>query len=169
MSYFECFSESVELFSRLERAVFRGVYGEIFAFFQACVGNFDTIPQWKVVGTLYLDSSYVTFKYFAFLSICDKFELLGHIRFASLIISSRIASIDIGQQKLAKTDPQHKKISEFLTSTWSAILLIFSSSVWTNCNTEFSPTEEWSLFAWLPNSLRSSCYVTKHSCSKAKS
>ena len=93
------------------------VYGEIFAFFQACVGNFDTTPQWKVVGTLYLDSSYVTFKYFAFLSVCDKFELLGHIQFASPIISSRIASIDIGQQKLAKTDQQHKKISEFLTST----------------------------------------------------
>ena len=44
--------------------------------FQACVGNFDTIPTWKVVGTLYLDRSYVTFKHFAFLSVCDKFELL---------------------------------------------------------------------------------------------
>ena len=39
---------------RLEGAVFRGVYGEIFAFFQACVGDFDTTPQWKVVGTLKL-------------------------------------------------------------------------------------------------------------------
>ena len=50
--------------------------GDIFAFFQACVGNLDTIPQGKVVGTLYLDldSSYVTFKYFAFLSVCDKFD-----------------------------------------------------------------------------------------------
>ena len=34
---------------RLESAVFRGVYGEIFALFQACVGKFDTIPPWKVV------------------------------------------------------------------------------------------------------------------------
>ena len=38
-----------------------GVYGEVFALFQACV---------KVVGTFYLDSSYVNFKYFAFLSVC---------------------------------------------------------------------------------------------------
>ena len=36
---------------------------------QASVGNFDSIPPCKVVGTLYLDSSYVTFKYFAFLSV----------------------------------------------------------------------------------------------------
>ena len=36
---------------------------------QACVGNFDSIPPWKVVGTLSLDSSYVAFKYFAFLSV----------------------------------------------------------------------------------------------------
>ena len=28
-------------------------YGEIFALFQAWIGNFDTIPAWKVVGTLY--------------------------------------------------------------------------------------------------------------------
>ena len=47
-----------------------GVYGEVFPLFQACVGNFDTIPQSKVVGTPYLDSSYVYFKYFAFLSVC---------------------------------------------------------------------------------------------------
>ena len=58
--------------------------GEIFALFQACVGNFDTIPPWKVVGTLYLDSSCVTFKYFAFLSVCDKFELLGHVQAAMM-------------------------------------------------------------------------------------
>ena len=69
----------VEWFSRLGRAVFRGEYGEIFALFQACVGNFQTIRPWKVVGTLYLDSSYVTFKYFAFLRFWDKFELLGHM------------------------------------------------------------------------------------------
>ena len=74
----------VERFSRLERAVFRVAYGEIFALFQACVGNFDTIPPWKVVGTLYLDSSCVTFKYFAFLSVCDKFELLGHVQAAMM-------------------------------------------------------------------------------------
>ena len=66
----------VERFSPLERAVLRGICGEIFALFQACVGNFDTIPPWKVVGTLYLDSRGVRFKYFAFLSVCDKFELL---------------------------------------------------------------------------------------------
>ena len=57
----------------------------IFAFFQAFVGNFDTIPHWKVVGTLYLDSSYVTYKYFAFLSVCDEFELLGHVQAAMMI------------------------------------------------------------------------------------
>ena len=51
----------VDWFSGSERAVFRGICGEIFALFQACVGNFDTIPPWEVVGTLYLDSSCVTF------------------------------------------------------------------------------------------------------------
>ena len=69
----------------MERAVFRGVHDEIFALFQACVGNFDTIPPWKVVGTLYLDSIYVSFKYFDFLSVCDKFELLGHMQAAMMI------------------------------------------------------------------------------------
>ena len=59
----------------LERADFRCVCGEIFALFQACVGNFYTTPPWKVVGTLYLDNSYVTFEYFALFSVCDKFEL----------------------------------------------------------------------------------------------
>ena len=67
----------VEWFSRLERAVFRVVYGEIFPLFQAWIGNFDTIPPWHY--TLYLVNSYVTFKYFAFLSVWDKFELLGHV------------------------------------------------------------------------------------------
>ena len=62
----------VEWFSRLETAFFRGEYGESFALFQVCVGNFDTIPPWKVVGTYYLDNSFVTFKYFAFLSVWDK-------------------------------------------------------------------------------------------------
>ena len=75
----------VEWFSRLERAVVRGICGEIFALFQACVGNFDTIPPCKVVGTLNLDSSRVTFKYFAFLSFCDTFELLGHVQAAMMI------------------------------------------------------------------------------------
>ena len=41
--------------------------------------NFDTISPWKVVRTLYLDRSCVTFKYFAFLNVCDKFELLGRV------------------------------------------------------------------------------------------
>ena len=36
---------------------------KIFALFQAFVGNFHTIPLWKVVGTLYLDISYVNFNY----------------------------------------------------------------------------------------------------------
>ena len=67
----------VKWFLRLERAVFRGICDEIFALFQACVGNFDTIPPWKVVGTLYLASSCVTFKDFALLSVCDEFELLA--------------------------------------------------------------------------------------------
>ena len=40
---------------------------------------FDTIPPWKVVGTYYLDISYVAFKYFDFLSVSDKLELLGHV------------------------------------------------------------------------------------------
>ena len=70
---------------RLESAVFRGVYGEILALFQACVGKFATIPPWKVVGTLYVESGYVTFKYFAFLNVCDKFELLGHLQVAMMI------------------------------------------------------------------------------------
>ena len=69
----------------MRRAVFKGVYGEIFALFQVCVGNFYTRPPWIVVGTLNLDSSYVTFKYFAFLSICDKFESLGHVQAAIMI------------------------------------------------------------------------------------
>ena len=38
-------------------------------YFQAWIDNFDTIPPWKVVGTLYLDSSYVTFKYNVFLGV----------------------------------------------------------------------------------------------------
>ena len=75
----------VEWFSRLERAVLRGICGEIFALFQVCVGNFDTIPPWKVVATLYLASSCVSFKYFAFLSVCDKFEFLGHVQAAMMI------------------------------------------------------------------------------------
>ena len=75
----------VEWFSRLERAVFRGIWSEIFTLFQACVGNFDTIPPWKAVGTLYLDSSSVNFKYFAFLSVCDKFELLLRVQDAMMI------------------------------------------------------------------------------------
>ena len=74
----------VEWFSRLERAVFRGICGDIFPLFQAYVGNFDTTPPRKVVGTLYLDRSCVSFKYFAFLSVCDKFELLGHVQAAMM-------------------------------------------------------------------------------------
>ena len=61
------------------------MYGEIFALFEAFVGNFHTIRPWTVVGTLYLDGSYVNFKYFAFLSVCDKFELLGNVHAAMKI------------------------------------------------------------------------------------
>ena len=54
-----------------------------------CVTRFDqsecVIPPRKVVGTLYLDSSCISFKYFAFLSVCDKFELLGHVQAAMMI------------------------------------------------------------------------------------
>ena len=49
------------------------------------MGNFYTIRPWKVVGTLNLDSSYVSFKYFAFLSVGDKFELLVHVQAAMMI------------------------------------------------------------------------------------
>ena len=68
----------------LGKSCFRGICSEIFDLFQACVRNFGTIQPWKVVGTLYLDSSCVTFKYFAFLSVCDKFELLGHVQAAMM-------------------------------------------------------------------------------------
>ena len=73
----------VACFSPLERAVVRVVYGENFALLQAWIGNLDTIPPWIGVWTLNFDSSYVTFKYFAFLSICDQFELLGHVQAAT--------------------------------------------------------------------------------------
>ena len=72
----------VEWFSGLERAVFRGVYGEIFALFQACVVNFHTIPQWKVNCWNFI---LITFKDFAFLSVCYKFELLDHVQAAMMI------------------------------------------------------------------------------------
>ena len=65
-------------------ALGKSLFQRCFAFFQAFVGNFDTIP-WKLVGTLYLDSSHATFKYFAFLSVCEKFELLGHVQAAMMI------------------------------------------------------------------------------------
>ena len=52
---------------------------------QAWICNFDTIPPLKVVGTLNFDSSYVTFKYFAFLSVGVKCELLGHVQAATMI------------------------------------------------------------------------------------
>ena len=56
-----------------------------FRFIPSLCGNFDTIPPWKVVETLYLDSSCVTFKCFAFLSVYNKFELLGHVQAAMMI------------------------------------------------------------------------------------
>ena len=69
----------------LGKSRFQRICGEIFDLFQACVGNFDAIPPWKVFGTLYLDSSRVSFKYFAFLSVCDQFELLGCVQAAMMI------------------------------------------------------------------------------------
>ena len=56
-----------------------------FRFIRSFVGNFHTIRPWTFVGTLYLDDSYVNFKYFAFLSVCDKFELLGNVHAAMMI------------------------------------------------------------------------------------
>ena len=56
-----------------------------FRFIRSFVGNFHTIRPWAFVGTLYLDDSYVNFKYFAFLSVCDKFELLGNVHAAMMI------------------------------------------------------------------------------------
>ena len=47
--------------------------------------KFSLYSKWKVVATFYLDNSYVTFKYFAFLIVCDKFELLGHVQAAMMI------------------------------------------------------------------------------------
>ena len=101
----------MERFSRLDGAVFRGICVEIFALFQACVGNFDTIPPWKVVGTLSLDSSCVSFKYVAFLSVCDKFEMHGHVQaammiwvlFSSFFLDSLLATVSgfIGLFRLA--------------------------------------------------------------------
>ena len=66
-----------EWFSRLQR-FFLELY--MVKFIPSLDRKISTlIPPWKVVGTLYLDSSYVTFKYFAFLRFWDKFELLGHM------------------------------------------------------------------------------------------
>ena len=56
-----------------------------FRFIRSFVGNFHTIRPWTFVGTLYLDGSYVNFEYFAFLSVCDKFELLGNVHAAMMI------------------------------------------------------------------------------------
>ena len=39
----------VEWFSRLKRAFLRGICGEIFALFQACVGNFDAYRREKLL------------------------------------------------------------------------------------------------------------------------
>ena len=44
--------------------------------------KFSLYSKWKVVATFYLDNTYVTFKCFAFLNVCDKFELLGHVQAA---------------------------------------------------------------------------------------
>ena len=38
----------------LSEANYGEIHGEIFAFFQACAGGFDTIAPWKVAGTLSL-------------------------------------------------------------------------------------------------------------------
>ena len=61
----------------LEKGPISEVYVVKFSLYSKLV--LVTIPPWEVVGTLYLASSYVTFKYFAFLSVCDQFESLGHV------------------------------------------------------------------------------------------
>ena len=55
---------------------------EIFSLYSQLVFVISTLYRG---GTLYLDSSRVTFKYFAFLSFCDTFELLGHVQAAMMI------------------------------------------------------------------------------------
>ena len=79
---FECFVFETTLGkSRFQRYMWCNFR---FILFQACVGNFDTIQPWKVLGTLYLDSSCISFQY-SFLSVCDNFELLGHVQAAMMI------------------------------------------------------------------------------------
>ena len=55
---------------------------EIFSLYSQLVFVISTLYRG---GTLYLDSSRVTFKYFAFLSFCDTLELLGHVQAAMMI------------------------------------------------------------------------------------
>ena len=66
----------VTRFDQSECVICRVIFALGKSRFQSCIRrnfrficNFDTIPPWKVVGTLYLDSSHVTFKYNAFLSV----------------------------------------------------------------------------------------------------
>ena len=82
----------VTRFDQSECVICRVIFALGKSRFQSCIRrnfrficNFDTIPPWKVVGTLYLDSSHVTFKYNAFLSVWDKFELFGHVQAATMI------------------------------------------------------------------------------------
>ena len=119
----------------MERAVFRGVYDDIFALFQAfyCVGNFHTIRPSKVVGTYYLDSSYVTFKHFAFLSVWDKFELLvacENIRFSSLFVDGDVSR---GTSPAAKSEEKRMFSQAKLLGNVQAAMMIwvlFSPSSW---------------------------------------
>ena len=88
------------------------------ALFQACVGNFYTTRPWKVVGTLFLDASYVTFKYFALLSVGDKFELLGHVH-ASMM--TRVLFLPSFLDSLLVT------VCSFIGLFWSSCYLNLSS------------------------------------------
>ena len=77
----------------------------MFALFQASVGNFYTIRPWKVVATLNLDSSYVTFKYFAFLTICEKFAITCN----KFRLGNHRLHIETGRYTVPKT-PEHLRI-----------------------------------------------------------
>ena len=67
---------------RAREELFSEVYVVKFSLYSMLVLVISTLYR---RGTFYLDSSCVTFKYFAFLSVCDKFELLGHVQAAMMI------------------------------------------------------------------------------------
>ena len=69
-----------EWFSRLERVVFRVVYGEIFNLFEAWIGKFrHWYRRGKLLEHFILIVVTLLLNIFAFLRVWDKFELLGHM------------------------------------------------------------------------------------------